>query len=114
MSLFFLDELTPLTSKVMGEDWTYFSQPRLVHEAPGSPTRFLGTYQLSAMPGFALPPYFACLARCTEVVYIGPSLAVVSALSTGLSPCRGIGWLSSATRNLSPATLVPHRGRYYP
>src|SRR5262249_51446288 len=40
--------------------------------------------------------------------------AVVWALTAGLSPRLRIGWLSSATRNLSLAPLVRHRGRRYP
>ena len=40
--------------------------------------------------------------------------AVVEALPARLSPRRGIGRVSSATRTVSPATLVRPRGRRYP
>src|SRR5215831_12049643 len=44
-----------------------------------------------------------------------PGLPAVGwALTAGLSPRLPIGWVSSATRNLSRATLVRHQGRRYP
>jgi hypothetical protein len=57
------------------------------------------------------PLVLACIAPC--VGHCGV-VAVVWALTAGLSPRLRIGWLSSATRNLSLATLVRHRGRRYP